>query len=120
MIELNKKELKLKQKFNRILKDNDAFYQYRQRFLTDHKKIFNMFIKDIRVKEHRNYDYTYNNFIKLAHGDYNFLINLPFEWFTTDDFDMWNKISKLIKYTAGKKAFKNFLKRSDEYFYNGQ
>lgn len=113
MIELNKKELKLKQKFNRILKDNDAFYQYRERFLTDHKNDFNLYFFNRNNKKHCNYDYTYNNFIKLAHGDYNFLINSPFEWFTTDDFHIWKPISDLIRHTIGEKAFENLLEKMD-------
>lgn len=93
MIELNKKELKLKQKFIRILKENDAFYQYRQRFLTDHKKIFNMFIKDIRVKEHRNYAYTYNNFIKNFYVRKDLLINVSFIWTNTDNYKIWYNLA---------------------------
>lgn len=94
MIQLNEKEYRMKKRFISFLKDNNAFAQYKKRFINQHEK----------------YDYTYNNFIKLAHGDYNFLINSPFNWFSTDDFDFWKHISDLVQDTIGNKRFQNYLK----------
>ena len=98
---LSKREIKKKQKFIRFLKENDTLAE----FIIEFNKGY--FIYERQKLHHNETDFSFDAFIH-------------FEWFTTDDFDMWNKISKLIKYTVGEKAFKNFLKRSDENFYNGQ
>lgn len=90
MIRLNNEERKFKRIFINFIKEENAYIKYIKDFNKLHRKLYSKLYAPLDS----NYDYSFNAFVKRIHKNNDYFIINSFNWFDSNNEDLWNKLGE--------------------------